>query len=358
MPATFQPSTKFETRAGAGILRLGYVPLSDAAPLLVAEEQGFFKACGLDVRLERELGWGSIREKLAYGELDAAHAPGGLVFSIMCGTHARPRKVRTDVVLNLQGNAITLSKRLWQKGVHDGASLRLLLKSEAPRKPSFAVVSPFSSHLFLLRKWLTKAGINPDRDVRITVLPPPLVGEHMRAGLIDGFCVGEPWNSAAVFAGDGWIVATSAELEARHPEKVLIADDALARVRADEYEALLDAIVAACRFCESKSGREAVVDIFHSRNLFPVQKEVIANGLTGPLFRGNDLKPDTAPLLYFHANEANRATRDRAVWLLDALGDIANLQLDSAQRRACMEAFHDRMFEVAPTKAETRKKNK
>ncbi len=101
-----------------------------------------------------------------------------------------------------------------------------------------------------------------------------------------------------------------------------------------------------------------MVDIFHSRNLFPVQREVIANGLTGPLIKGNDLKPDTATLLYFHANEANRATRDRAVWLLDALGDIANLQLDSAQKRACMEAFHDRMFEVAPAKTETRKKNK
>ncbi|PTX95248.1 nitrate ABC transporter ATP-binding protein [Spartobacteria bacterium LR76] len=358
MPATLQPSVKFESRTGIGTLRVGYVPLSDAAPLLVAEEQGFFRSRGLDVRLERELGWGSIREKLAYGELDAAHAPGGLMFSIMCGTHARPRAVRADVVLNLQGNAITLSRRLWQKGVHDGASLRLLLKSEAPRKPSFAVVSPFSSHVFLLRKWLTKAGIDPDRDVRVTVLPPPLVGEHMRAGLIDGFCVGEPWNSAAVFAGDGWIAATSAELEARHPEKVLIADDALARARSEEYEALIDAVVAACRFCESKAGRESVVDLFHSRSLFPVQRDVIANGLTGPLFKGDGLKPDPATFMYFHANEANRATRDRAVWLLDALGGMANLHLDAAQKRSCLEAFHDRMFEVAPAKTETRKKHK
>jgi len=351
------PFPKASVRASVAAIRIGYVPLSDAAPLLVADALGLFRQHGLDVRLERELGWGSIRDKLAYGELDATHAPGGLLYSILCGTHARPRDVRADVVLNLQGNAITLSKRLWQKGVRDAATLRLLFRSESPRKLSFAVVSPFSTHLFLLRKWLSKAGIDPERDARIAVLPPPLVAEHMRAGLIDGFCVGEPWNSAAALAGDGWIIATSATLEPRHPEKILIASDALAIQRPEEYAALQEAVVTACRYCDTPEGRTTVVDLLHSHKLFPVSREVIANGLIGPLNKGDNLAPDTARLIHFYQHDANRATRDRAAWFLESLCSPATLTLDAAQRRACLEVFHDRMFEVGPAKT-TRKPNR
>lgn len=346
------------SRTAVAKLRVGYIPLSDAAPLLIAESLGFFKERGLDVRLEKELGWGSIREKVVYGELDAAHAPGGLLFSILCGTHARPGAVRSDLIMSLQGNAITLSRRLWQKGVRDAATLRLLLRSEAPRKPSFAVVSPFSSHLWLLRKWLASAGIDPDRDVRIAILPPPLVAEHMRAGLIDGFCVGEPWNSAVALAGEGWIVATSTTLEPRHPEKILIASESLAAGRPDEYAALQDAIVAACRFCDTDEGRAAIVDLFQSRKLFPVSREVLANGLIGPLHKGDGLEPEKATLVHFFHGDANRATRDRAVWMLDSICGPAALTLDTAQRRACIEAFHDRLYKVAPIRNSTRKKAK
>jgi ABC-type nitrate/sulfonate/bicarbonate transport system substrate-binding protein len=358
MSAALQTKPGPARRTSAAALRIGYVPLADAAPLLMAEARGLFRQLGLDVRLERELGWGSIREKLVYGELDAAHAPGGLIFSILCGTHARPRDVRTDLVLNLQGNAITLSRRLWQKGVHDAATLRLLLRSEAPRKPAFAVVSLFSSHLWLLRKWFTKAGIDADRDVRIAVLPPPLVAEHMRAGLIDGFCVGEPWNSASALTGEGWIVATSSMLEPRHPEKVLIASQSLADDRPDEYAALQEAIVTACRFCDTPGGRTAIVDLFQSRKLFPVSREVLANGLIGPLHKGDGLEPEKSTLVHFFHGEANRATRDRAVWLLDSLCGPAALPLDSTQRRSCLDAFHDRLYAVAPTRKTNRKKSK
>ncbi|MBV8223952.1 MAG: ABC transporter substrate-binding protein [Verrucomicrobia bacterium] len=203
-------------------IRIGYVPLMDAAPLIAADALGYFEQTGLRVSLEEELGWGSIRERIVYGELDAAHAPGGLLFSILLGIDAPPRSVQTDLVLNLQGNAITLSRRVWQKGVTDAESLRMMIRSEAPHKPKFAVVSPYSSHIFLLQKWLRTAGIDPEADVRTTILPPPLVVEHMQEGYIDGFCAGEPWNSVAALGGDGWIAATSASLAPGHPEKILV----------------------------------------------------------------------------------------------------------------------------------------
>ncbi|HEU4677936.1 MAG TPA: CmpA/NrtA family ABC transporter substrate-binding protein, partial [Terrimicrobiaceae bacterium] len=166
--------------AVAGTFRLGYVPLVDAAPLLVAEALGLFANRGLTVSLSVELGWGSIREKLVYGELDAAHAPGPLLFSILMGTDSRACGVSTDLVLNLQGNGITLSRRFWDRGVRDARTFQAMVRSQAPHKPAFAVVARFSSHHFLLRRWLRTAGLDPDRDVRIVVLPPPLVAEHMK----------------------------------------------------------------------------------------------------------------------------------------------------------------------------------
>jgi ABC-type nitrate/sulfonate/bicarbonate transport system substrate-binding protein len=329
-------------RASAGVLRIGYVPLSDAVPLFVAESLGLFRDAGLNVRLERELGWGSIREKLVYGELEAAHAPGGLLFSILCGTHARPRPVRADLVLNLQGNAITLSSRLARKGVRDDATLRQLVRSERPRKLTFAVVSLFSSHLFLLHTWLARAGIDADNDTRITFLPPALVGEHMRAGLIDGFCVGEPWNSASVLSGEGWIAATSASLAPRHPEKVLVADEAFTRERPEEYLALCEAVRAACRYCDTAAGRAAAVELLLSRGLFStLSREILENGLVGPFQRGNDQGTEKATFVHFFQNDANRATRERALWLLDALPESGALSIDPSRRLECLEAFHD-----------------
>ncbi len=320
-------------------MRLGYVPLVDAAPLFVADAFGYFEKEGLSVRLTRELGWGSIRDKITYGELDAAHATGGLLFSILCGTHAQPRAVATDLLLNLQGNAITLSRRLWERGVRDGASLRLMIRSEAPRKPVFAVVSPFSSHLILLRQWLQAAGINPDNDVRIAILPPPLVGEHMREGLIDGFCAGEPWNSAIALSGEGWIAATSATLSPWHPEKILLATSDL--METDEYRALRRALVKACRWCDAPGNRNALVDLLHTQFRPHISREALMNSLIGPLNTGVTVQVAGAPLHCFHRYEANAATRQRAAWYFDGLVEAGTLSGLADRRLACLNAFRE-----------------
>ena len=127
-----QPGRERASGRRPATVRIGYVPLMDAAPLIAADALGYFERAGLRVNLEEELGWGSIRDKIVYGELDAAHAPGGLLFSILLGIHAPARSVDTDPVINLQGNAITLSRRLWQKGVTDGDSFRMMIRSESP----------------------------------------------------------------------------------------------------------------------------------------------------------------------------------------------------------------------------------
>jgi len=335
---THKPGRPTQSFAG---FRIGYVPLIDATPLLVASELGFFEREDLHVRLSRELGWGSIREKIVYGELDGAPAPAGLLYSILLGTHAPACAVSTDLVLNLQGNAITLSKRLWEKGVRDASTFRLVVRSEAPRRPAIAVVSPFSSHHYLLREWLHIAGLNPERDVRITVLPPPLVAEHMREGQIDGFCSGEPWNSGAALSGDGWVVATSAQLAPGHIEKVLLMrNDSKAR-QPEAYSALRRALVEACKYCDQPENRASLVDLLHERGIFPLPKEALANSLVGPFFNGFEVIEQRRPFLSFYRESANRATRDRALWSIEGLVESHTLPLDVRSRNLCLDAFLD-----------------
>ncbi len=282
------------------------MPLIDAAPLIVADALGLFTKAGVHVRLSRELGRGSVREKIVYGELDGAATPGGLLFSVLLGTHAPACPVSTDLVLSLQGNAITLSRRLWEKGARDARTFRLILRSEAPRRATLAVVSPFSSHHALLREWLRDAGLDPERDVRIAVLPPPLVGEHMLAGQIDGFCVGEPWNSHAAMAGQGWVIATSGELAPGHPEKVLLMRDDVKSSDHEGYAALRRALVAACQYCDRPENRRAVAEMLAGRAAFPVSRDVLENSLVGPFFNGIGTSESRRPFLSFYREGGER----------------------------------------------------
>jgi len=268
-----------------GAFRIGYVPLIDAAPLLVAEVLGLYSKWGVAVSLSAELGWGSIREKLVYGELEAAHAPGPLLFSILLGTHSRRCGVTTDLVLSLQGNAITLSRRFWDRGVRDAHTLRLLVRGEAPHRPAFAVVARFSSHHFLLRNWLRSAGLDPERDVRIVVLPPPLVVEHMSEGKLTVFAQANRGTLLRHSAGkDGWLRRASSWLQNIRRKSCLFAmkifigsEMAILRLRS--------AILEAGRFCDQPENRQAVVDILQGCHAFPVTRQVLMNSLVGPFIQ-------------------------------------------------------------------------
>lgn len=320
-------------------IRLGYVPLTDAAPLIVARGLGLFEKHGVRVELSRELGWGTVRDKIVYGELDAAHAPGGLLFSLLAGTHSAAAKVRVLMLLTKQGNAITLSRRLWEKGAHDGKSLRKMIRVEAPRRPVFAVVAWYSTHHFLLREWLRQSGIDPDKEVRITILPPPLVGEHMRAGLINGFCVGEPWNSAAVLQGEGWIAATSRDLAPGHPEKVVFAQAAAMDSRPDDFEALRRALGEACAWCARPGNRLELASLLKSE-LFPgLSSDIIGNALTGPCDLGAGVFTDPSSFHLFTTGADAETTVDQGLWTLKPLEEGHLRKLTASQRMDVMAAW-------------------
>lgn len=320
-------------------VRIGFIPLADCAPLLVARELELFRKHGVRVELSCEVGWATIREKLLYGQVDAAHAIAGLALAMRMGLSSPPCRVVAPFVFNLHGNAITLSRDLSNRGVRDAASLKKLVRSTTSRLFTFGVVSRYSSHNFLLRQWLTSGGVDVEKDVRIVVLPPTQMAANLAAGLIDGYCVGEPWNSVAVERGIGWIAATSVELAADHPEKVFLTTETFLERHTDETRAVISALHAACAFCDAPENRADVAHILAESGYFNGSEEILKRSLVGPLDLGTGKQADVSAFHIFHRREANEPTSERGRWLLDQF--IANGLLLPVQRTDAANALRD-----------------
>ena len=297
-------------------VRIGFVPLSDSAPLTVARELGLFAKHGLDVVLTRELGWASIRGKILYQDLDAAHAPAPMLYRLLFGLDGKPCDVFTSYFMNAGGNAVTLGAGLRRMGIRSAADLKRLIRSKHPERLIFAVVSLFSCHYFLLRRWLLSGGIDPDKEVLIAVLPPGQMLSSLQNGHIEGFCSGEPWNSAAVLAGAGWCPATSVSLAPAHPGKILLTRTAFADRWPDEHAALLRAVDESCQWCEEPANRPALVDMLSSQRWFRECRLALRPALLGPFDCGDGNRIAAADLLRFHGPTLNAPTEEKAVWLL------------------------------------------
>jgi ABC-type nitrate/sulfonate/bicarbonate transport system substrate-binding protein len=311
-------SIKARRGPSADGLRLGFIALNDCAPLVVAKEFGFFTAQGLHVSLRREVGWATIREKVFFGELDAAHAPAGMVVAASCGLGSVAEPCLTGIVLNLHGNAIVLSQRLHRIGVRDGHNLREHLRRKS-EPLTFGVVYQWSSHHVLLRQWLKSHGISPDEEVRIVVVPPSQVLANLRAGNLDGYCVGEPWASLAVLQKSGWVVARSAELAPFHPEKVLMVRKAFAERSHDEHIALIAALQRACAFCDDPENSEAIIDLLARREYVGAPSEALRMSMAGRYDFGQGRIEECPGFNLFATNDANAPTADKARWVTDGL---------------------------------------
>jgi ABC-type nitrate/sulfonate/bicarbonate transport system substrate-binding protein len=330
-----QPSKR--SRSGSGRpVRIGFVPLADVAPLMAADQLGYFEEQGVEVELHREVGWATIREKILYHELDAAHAPAGLVLSLRLGVHGHRCRSLAPFVFNVNGNAITLSRNLYQRGVRDAASLLKLIRSMPQQLFTFGVVALWSSHHILLREWMTVGGINPDKDVRVVMLPPPQMAGSLAAGLLDGYCAGEPWNSAAILSGTGWCPATSETIAPGHPEKVLLTTEDFSEERPDEFKAILRALDQACAFCDESKNRRQLPGIlaaaFRSRD----DQALLGQSLTGPFDTG--LVQVSADRFHvFHRDGINRPSPTQARWLLN--GFFKHGILNAEQQTEAQEAM-------------------
>ncbi len=201
-------------------VRIGFIPLTDCASVVMASVLGIDKKYGIKIIPTKEASWAGVRDKLVNGELDCAHVLYGLVYGVHLGIGGPKKDMAVLMNLNNNGQAITLAKKLADKGAVNGAGLAKLMASEK-REYTFAQTFPTGTHAMWLYYWLAANGINPIKDAKVITVPPPQMVANMRVGNMDGFCVGEPWNHRAIMDGIGVTAATSQEIWKDHPEKVL-----------------------------------------------------------------------------------------------------------------------------------------
>ncbi len=312
-------------------LLLGIVPLTDCAPIAVGVERGFFAARGLRVSTSREESWASVRDKVAYGVFDGAQMIAPMTLATTLGIGGVQREMVTGISLDLNGNAIMLSTELCEQmeAVDPLAARQRPMSAEALRqvvalrreqgKPalSFGVVFPVSTHDYELRYWLASSGIDPDRDVRLVVVPSPKMVSAMRAGVLAGFCVGEPWNSLAVSEGLGRVAITKHALWNNSPEKVLGVTREWAERHPQTHLALIEALIESCMWIDEPSNRLAVCEVLSMPQYVGVESSVIARSMTGSFVHGPGEPALRMPdFNVFHRYHANFPWRSHAVWFL------------------------------------------
>jgi ABC-type nitrate/sulfonate/bicarbonate transport system substrate-binding protein len=315
----------------------------------MAQTLGLFEKHGLNVSLHRELGWATIRDKIIYGQLDAAHALAAMPLATTLGLGSIACDCLTALVLNLNGNAITLSEDLWKRGVRDGATLREeVMRCRHQKVFTFGVVHRFSSHLHLLGAWLRGHGIEPHRDVHLVVLPPSQMVSHLASGNLDGFCVGEPWNSVAIRAGTGWCVETSVNIDPGHPEKVLMVRKDFAERRESEHLRLVAALIEACEFCDDPRNAESIAETLSRPEYIRAPVAALLAGTRGPFALGHGVEKTISDFSVFHRDGANEPTAARAAWVLDLVrASGACKELSALNQTLGSRLYRNDLFERA-----------
>ncbi len=332
-----------QTPRSARPIRIGFVPLVDCAPLVIADEDGLFESEGLKVELIREPGWASIRDKIVYGELEAAHSLVGLCFGISWGIGVLSRPCVTGFLFNSNGDAITVSSKLADAGVREATELAQYI-ADHPKKEdrlTLGVPHTVSSHHFILRQWLQPAGIRPGIDLDIAVVPPSLMVTCLESGLIDGYCVGEPFNSLAVSRGCGVVVKESADVSPMHPEKALLVTEEFAQQRADEHESMIRALVKASEICDTPAGRERIAEVLSRREYLNMDPSIIRQSL----FAGTG-SVNSSEFHLFNKQGVNHPTAERASWVVSQMRQ-AGLIEGSDRSVSVSSVFREDIFKSA-----------
>ena len=231
-------------------VRIGFIPLTDCASVVMASVLGFDKKYGVKIVPTKEASWAAVRDKLVNGELDFAHVLYGLVYGVHLGVGGPKKDMAVLMTLNRNGQAITLSKKLAEKGAVDIASLAKAMAADK-RDYTFAQTFPTGTHEMWLYYWLASGGVNPLREAKVITVPPPQMVANMRVGNMDGFCVGEPWNHRAIADGIGITAATTQDVWKDHPEKVLGTTSDFVKKNPNTARAVTMAILEAGRWIDA-----------------------------------------------------------------------------------------------------------
>lgn len=330
-------------------LDVGFLPLVDAAPLVVAHELGFATEEGFELRLRRENSWSAIRDKLALGRLDAAHMLAPAPVAMSMGLGGLPLKIDALMVLSVNGNSVGVSADLAARMHAAGPRLdfmdargigeRLISVADAPIR--VGVPFPFSMHAELLYHWFGALGLAAPQGLIVRTIPPPLMADAVAAGEIDAFCVGEPWGAATVESGAGELILPGCAIWRFAPEKVLAARHDWVGDNPAQVRALMRAVWRAARWLADPSARMTASELLSRPEYLNLPSELIDRALTGRITVSPDGREETPPgFLEFFDGAANFPWRSQALWIATRIADRMGLDRVEAEAaaRACFRS--------------------
>lgn len=298
-------------------IKVGFIPLTDCASVVMASVLGFDKKYGIKIVPSKEASWPGVRDKLVNGEIDAAHVLYGLVYGLHLGASGTRKDMAVLMTLNNNGQAITLSKKIADKGAVDGPSLAKLMRTDK-REYTFAQTFPTGTHAMWLYYWLAAHGIDPLRDAKSISVPPPQMVANMRIGNMDGYCVGEPWNHRAIVDGIGVTAITTQDIWRDHPEKVLGTTAEWVSKYPNSARALTAAILDASRWIDaSLSNKNRMADTIAEKSYVNTSVAVINQRILGRYQNGMGKNWDDPNYMkFFNDGAVNFPYLSDGMWFL------------------------------------------
>lgn len=334
-------------------VRIGFIPLVDCAPLVALHEIGFAREEGLEIILSRETSWSNVRDKLAVRLYDASHLLAPMALATNLGLAGPRAEVVAPYVLNLNGDVICASNRLLGLVTDPGlggaeAMLEAIRRNVLGRPVVLGVPFFFSTHHYLARYWLASAGIDLDRQVRIEVIPPPLMADAVRSGVIDGFCVGEPWGSVAVDADLAAIALPGRSVWAAAPEKVLGLRRDWVDERRDDLHRLLRGLYRASVWVAEPGNRLILSELLAAERYLNTPAEAIERALSGSLTltpKGAQARIDR--FLVFHNASATFPWRSQALWFYQQMVRWGHIPANSEAAATARRTFDPGLYREA-----------
>jgi len=302
-------------------IKLGFIPLTDCAPLVIAKEMGFFQKYGLDVQVTKEASWANVRDKILNGELDGAHCLFSMPFSVYEGIGGKAgSEMRIAMMLNNNGQAITLSKDFCGLvGFKETKKVAAAIKSVQSRKEvTFAMTFPGGTHDIWLRTWLAACGVS-SKSVGIITIPPPQMVANMRVDNMEGYCVGEPWNGVAAVQNVGFTHIASQDIWKNHPEKALVVNKAFAEGSREDLKKVMMAILEACKWLDNMGNRKKAAQILSRPNYVNAPATVLEARLMGSNDLGCELgvqKYKDDYMLFYNNGFVNAPRLSHGIWFM------------------------------------------
>jgi nitrate/nitrite transport system substrate-binding protein len=313
--------SSFKVTPPAKKIKLGFISLTDCAPLVAAKELGLFAKYGVDVELEKEASWAVVRDKILNGEIDGAHCLFSMPFSVYTGIGGKPgQEMKIAMVLNNNGQAITLSKDFCGlAGFKEVNKVANAVKNVQGRKEvTFAMTFPGGTHDIWLRNWMAAAGIN-QKSVGIITIPPPQMVANMRVDNMEGYCVGEPWNGVAAAQNIGFTHIASQDIWKNHPEKALVVNSNFAANDKEDLKKVMKAIIEACKWLDNMGNRAKAASWLTKPNYVNAPLQVIEARLKGSYDLGCEIgvqKYKDDYMTFYNNGIVNTPKKSYAIWFM------------------------------------------